>query len=147
MSNIQKIVPVLVLLTTLMFVGCGAQREYELAPVSGKVTLDGQPLGSAVVNFQPKTSGDKKLGPGSVGRTNENGEYQLVTITDEPGAWVGSHKVKIYSYSPETPTSSDVDTQPSQERVPDRYNYRTRLTFEVPAQGSQQADFELQTAE
>jgi len=71
--------------------------------------------------------------------------WSLTTVYDEPGASLGLHKVKIYSYSPESASASDVDTGPNQERVPERYNYRTQLTFEVPAAGTDQADFVLTT--
>ncbi len=129
----------------LLPVGCSSNAGYELAPTSGTVTLDGEPLAGAVVNFQPMTSGDKQLGPGSVGRADASGRFSLTTVDDDPGAWVGVHKVRIYSYSPESPVTSDVDTGPSQERVPERYNYRSKLTFEVPPAGTDQANFELQT--
>ena len=127
----------------LLAIGCGSQVEYQLAPTSGIVTLDDEPLVGAVVNFQPMTTGDKVLATGSVGRTDENGRYTLETINEEPGAWVGRHKVKIFSYSPETPVKTDVDTGPSKERVPQRYNYRTTLKLEVPAAGTNEANFQL----
>ena len=127
-----------------LLVGCG-QPAYKLAPVSGTVTLDGEPLADGVVNFQPKGQTGKAAAPGSVGRTDSAGNYQLTTIYDEPGASPGFHKVKIYSYSPESAAASDVDTGPNQERVPERYNYRTKLTCEVSAEGTDQAGFELTT--
>lgn len=129
----------------LQAVGCGSDHGYQLAPTSGVVTLDGEPLVAAVVNFQPMTSGDKVLGPGSVGRTDQSGRFELLTVQDDLGAWVGTHKVKIYSYSPETPSIEDTDSGPSQERVPHRYNYQSKLTFEVPEGGTDQANFDLQT--
>jgi hypothetical protein len=128
----------------LVVAGCGAS-DYPLAPVAGSVTLDGEPLSGAVVNFQPIAAGDAPLGPGSVGRTDAAGSYRLATVAGEPGAWVGSHKVRIYSFSPESPAEADSDREPSQERVPERYNYRTGLVFEVPASGTDKADFQLTT--
>ncbi len=142
-SAIAQMVPLIGL--TLLFVGCSSNPGYELAATSGTETLDGEPLAGAVVNFQPLTTGDKVLGPGSVGRADASGRFSLTTVDDKPGAWVGVHKVRIYSYSPESPVESDVDAGPSQERVPDRYNYQSKLTFEVPAAGTSEANFELQT--
>ena len=124
--------------------GC-APSTYSLATVSGVVTLDGVPLANAVVNFQPMATGESTdAGPGSTGRCDANGRYVLVTIDDQPGAVVGKHRVRIYSYSPESPMVSDTDdgSQP-QERVPDVYNYRSQLTFVVEAAGTEDADFAL----
>lgn len=132
---------------TAMLLGCSKQKDYSLAPISGTVTLDGQPLAGAVVNFQPRAQGGTTAGPGSVARTNDAGRYTLATIRDEPGAVVGVHLVRIYSSSPESLPSSDDTAQAPPERVPQRYNYRTQLTYEVRPDGSGSADFSLSTDE
>ena len=124
--------------------GCN-NPAYQLVPVAGTVTLDGIPLADGVVNFQPTGQKGKTAAPGSVGRTDVAGSFQLATVNEQPGASLGRHKVKIYSYSPESAPVGDVDAGPNQERVPERYNYRTRLTFDGPAGGTDQADFELTT--
>ena len=129
----------------LMLVGC-TQSEYPLAPVSGMVKLDGQPLADAVVNFQPMATEGNNAGPGSTGRTDASGRFELTTMDDLNGAVVGKHKVRIYSYSPESPSVSDEDDANTPvEKVPDQYNYRSRLEFEVPSAGTQAADFDLQS--
>lgn len=127
------------LLATL---GCGS-NPYDLAPVSGTVTLAGEPLRGAVVNFQPIARGSANVGPGSNGRTDAAGHFELKTIQDETGAVVGQHRVRIYSYSPESPSVEDTDSGPVVERVPQRYNYRSKLTYTVPEEGTQRANFEL----
>lgn len=125
--------------------GCGAS-EYSLAPVSGTVTLDGEPLANATVVFQPKTgNATGKNAPGSVGLTSATGSYQLKTIDNEPGAAPGHHRVRIYSYSPESAPIDDRDTGENKERVPERYNYRSTLMYEVAAEGTDAADFQLTT--
>ena len=126
--------------------GCNSP-DYQLAPIEGVVTLDGAPLAGGVVNFQPTGRTSSAPGPGSTGRTDQQGRYRLTTINDEIGALVGMHKVKIYSYSPEDAPvgDSDVDAVASAERVPEQYNYRTQLKFEVPAAGDLEADFHLTT--
>lgn len=127
--------------------GCGG-TDYPLAPVSGVVTLDGEPLAGAAVVFQPKPAEPvEKAAPGSVGRTDDQGRFALATVHEEPGAALGRHRVRIYSYSPESAPVSDVDTTKVVERVPDRYNYRSQLFFEVTAEGTAAADFELTTSE
>ncbi|MEM9659403.1 MAG: hypothetical protein AAF961_13680 [Planctomycetota bacterium] len=127
--------------------GCGSS-QFDLVPVSGVVTLDGEPLAGGVINFQPNApAGQTTGGPGSSSHTDDEGRFEMETIQGEPGAVVGTHKVRIYSFSPETPIASDSDAGPSKERVPHRYNYRSELTFEVPVGGTDAADFKLTTAE
>ncbi|MAT73085.1 MAG: hypothetical protein CMJ58_26675 [Planctomycetaceae bacterium] len=126
--------------------GCGPSRSFELAPVSGVVTLDGEPLAGGVVSFQPQSGAGRAPGPGSTGHLDDAGRYTLQTIEGEPGAVVATHRVRIYSVSSDQPVASDVDAPDApRERVPDRYNYRSTLTFEVPAAGAENADFALTT--
>ncbi len=131
-----------VLAIPLMF-GCDSSK-HQLAPVSGIVTLDGEPLSDGVVNFQPMAGKNVNVGPGSNARTDEQGRFVMNTIDDQPGAIVGKHRVRIYSFSPESPRVDDTDSEPPSERVPHRYNYRSKLTFDVPAEGTSEANFELE---
>lgn len=133
------------LLLTSLLVGC-SDSEFDIVPVSGRITLDGEPLAGGVVNFQPRaTANSDTAGPGSSARIADDGSFSLTTVRDGPGAVVGVHRVKIYSYSPESPIASDSDAGPSKERVPDWYNYRSKLEFEVSPEGNEAADFELTT--
>lgn len=135
-----------VTLCTAIAIGCNA-KPYGLAPVSGVVTLDGQPAAGVDVSFQPQGAGDANPGPGSAGTCDDAGRYELQTQTlkGEPGAVVGGHSVRIYSHRPETPSASDTDATPRKERIPARYNFETELTFTVPVDGTTSADFALMT--
>jgi hypothetical protein len=62
-----------------------------VAPVHGRVTLDGQPLANADVQFQP----DGSLRASS-GRTGADGNYELMYKRGQPGAIVGPHTVRIW---------------------------------------------------
>lgn len=137
----------LILVIAMLITGCGGE-SYELVPVSGTVTLDDEPLAGATVQFQPIGGESGDPGPGSAGRTNAEGRFELETQTSprQSGAVAGMHRVRIYSFSPETPLEGDVDTQRPVERVPERYNYRSSLTFPVPEGGTDEADFDLTTA-
>jgi len=122
-------------------VGCQKAKRYPLAPVSGVVTLDGRPLTNAKVTFRPRR------GPSSSGVTDGRGRFQLTTFRDDPGAVVGEHRVAIYSPTVKKSSASDVDPpRSSKQKVPLRYNDMTELTFEVRADGSDQANFELSSA-
>ena len=67
--------------------GCGGGLE--LAPASGKVTLDGQPLADAAVNFVPVDGG-----PVASGVTDDQGRFSLATV-NKAGAVPGQHHVTI----------------------------------------------------
>ena len=77
------------LLMAVLLAGCG-QSGPELAPVSGRVTLDGRPLEMADVVFQP----DDARSP-SYGRTDADGRYELGYKRGVAGALVGGHNVSI----------------------------------------------------
>lgn len=124
--------------------GCDS-KPYDLAPVSGVVTLDGDPIPGTVVNFQPVSRDGNSPGPGSTGRCDAAGRFVLETIREEQGAVVGTHKVRIYSFSPESPVAQDTDEGLPEEKFPERYNYRSELAFTVEPGGTESADFELTT--
>lgn len=126
-------------------VGCN-QSPYELVPVSGIVQLDGEPLVGGIVNFQPLVVGSGvNAGPGSTSRTGTDGRYTLATIPGKPGAVVGKHRIRIYSYNAETAKRPENGGPRERERVPPKYNYQSNVTFDVPAAGTDKADFSLQT--
>ena len=60
------------ILLGLLLAGCGS--EDELATVKGKVTLNGEPLEGATVQFQPTAEG----GAPSSGQTDGKGRYELM---------------------------------------------------------------------
>jgi len=124
--------------------GCGRQ----FAPVSGKVTMNGEPVAGATVVFQPiAKEGAIEAGPGSVGTTNEKGEYTLTADTGQNGAVVGKHRVMISSLGvkPGAEGGDQRGGPPLEDRIPGRYNADTSLTFDVPDGGTNKADFPLTT--
>jgi hypothetical protein len=142
-SNSSRSLAIELICCTLVVAGCES-KTYSLVDVSGKVTLDGKPVPGAVINFQPQTAGESRSpGPGSTGRCDAEGRFELKTIRNEPGAVKGVHTVRIYSYSPESPPASDGGTESRKEIIPDRYNYASVLTYEVPPEGTTTADFAL----
>ena len=131
-------------LAALLCAGCG---KSDVVPVSGIVTLDGQPLAHATVVFEPDSDA-KEPGPGSTGVTDENGKYTLqIMTTNASGARVGKHKVKITAYEGDGEAPSSDPNQAKnvfrKPRLPPEYNSQSTLTFEVPAKGSTTADFKL----
>lgn len=79
---------VVALLLTLP--ACGRSRP-SVAPVSGRITLDGKPVTTGVVFFYPET------GRPATGPIDTDGRYRLSTFTPTDGALPGSHRVVIES--------------------------------------------------
>jgi hypothetical protein len=129
--------------------GCNS-GPYETAPVSGRVTLNGQPVAGVAVMFQPiAPEGNPNPGPGSYGVTDAEGRYSLKLIGKETsGAVVGKHKVRIEVYT-EPGDSSDDRPQKRPKptvQIPRKYNQAEAiLEFEVTAKGSDNADFDLKS--
>src|SRR5690606_27047316 len=101
------------LAASVLLVGCGGTDGPPLGSVSGRVTLDGQPLANAVVQFQP-TGAD---GTYSAGRTDEDGYYQLRYTRDRYGALIGSHRVSVSTAAPDAEDEQG-NPRPAPERVP-----------------------------
>lgn len=123
--------------------GCGDSR---IVPVSGRVTLDKKPVPNATVIFQP-VSEEINPGPSSQGRTDSNGQFTLLLATgDNKGALIGKHKVRITAYEGEEgKSSSGSDSKFRKRIIPNKYNVESKLTFEVPAGGTTEAIFDLET--
>jgi hypothetical protein len=133
-------------LFALSLVFCATGCGDNLVSVSGKVTLDDKPLRNATVIFHPD-SDKPNPGPGSHGKTNDKGEYSLSLMTrDVKGAVPGKHKVSITAYEGDDKVpSSGSDMVFRKPLLPDKYNGKTILTFDVPAGGTATADFPLTT--
>lgn len=137
------------LVLMLAVVGCGEPLAYNLAPVRGVVTLDGKPVANAVVTFQPRSSGQGVAGPGSTARSDASGTFELRTIRDESGAVVGLHNVTIYPNYAKSSSPGGADSGGRAVIGPDiprKYNYESTLTFEVPAGGTDSANFQLSSS-
>jgi hypothetical protein len=83
----------------LAVAGCGG--KYKPVPVSGVVTLDGQPIEAATVYFY--AVGDEREGRPAQGITDKNGEFQLSTMGNKDGALPNKYKVVIHKYVPTLP--------------------------------------------
>jgi hypothetical protein len=131
--------------SAILAAGCGP--GYGTAPVSGRITLDGQPLAGASVTFQPmaKDGISSTLGMGSYGATDAEGRYSLKLIeSDAPGAAVGAHRVQVSL--PVENAGSDASSGRASDKVPSRYRgVDSELIFTVPDDGTSEANFDLQS--
>ncbi|MBY0394874.1 MAG: DUF4198 domain-containing protein [Thermoleophilia bacterium] len=78
--------------------GCGP-TDYVLAPVSGRVTIDGQPYAGVRVAFEPMADATRKIpGPEAIAITDADGRFTLYTTDEERrGAVVGKCRVRIWT--------------------------------------------------
>jgi len=137
--KLRLFLPLCLLLTA---VGCGGAG---FVPVSGKVVLNGKPLPKAKVVFAPIPTSGIEAGPPSVGETNDQGEFTLtVQSKNTPGALVGQHRVVISALRGPAPDPNKEGGAPQFELVPEQFNAKTILKFDVPAGGTKSADFTLQ---
>jgi hypothetical protein len=143
MIMIRYVTSVLVGITFLSL-GCG-KNPHRLAPVSGRVTMEGKPLANALVAFLPDTKPGAMPSPTSRGETDQNGRYTLTSSEDKPGAVVGTSKVRISTMKSTGGGEGEGGAILARETVPERYNARTELTFDVPEEGTDQADFALKS--
>lgn len=78
----------------VMLPGCG--QGLPTAPASGVVLLDGLPLANASITTQPIGTGSHNPGPGSFGRTDAEGRFDLELVQPAVrGAIIGEHRVMI----------------------------------------------------
>jgi hypothetical protein len=127
--------------------GCGGGGR-KIVPVSGVVTFNGQPAKNVIVTFQPiAESKDDDPGRGSSAFTDENGHYTLVYDGEKPGALTGKHRVRI---SPQW-----VSNKGGADRgegggvglnypIPPEWSDMSTREFEVPAGGTDKADFHIE---
>lgn len=74
----------------LFVAGCGDGGLPKLYPVTGKVTLKGEPLASYTVSFVP-TKGEG----GASATTGVDGTFSLESLDGRPGCQIGNYKVVI----------------------------------------------------
>lgn len=90
---------VLLALTTLNAIGCGKTRR-ALAPVTGKVSYQGQPLRFGTVIFQPES------GQYATGVIQPDGTFQMTTRGEGDGVAVGKNMVRIVCLEGQDPAKN-----------------------------------------
>jgi hypothetical protein len=137
-------------LTMICLCGCsgGTHRidysNVDLAQVSGRVTLDGQPLPYAQVMFH-----DTKLETITFGLTDTNGKYQLMFNSEKAGAEPGEKIVRIWTARGGLEFKDKIPKENlgrDKEKVPAAYNRSSELLVTILStkEKSRQAfDFDL----
>ncbi len=135
----------------LLLVGCGdGETGPATVPVSGTLTLDGEPVAGAEVTFVHETFA-------AFAETDSEGRFELV-----PGAVVGENKVVVSKWEggPEGAEGEEDDGLDAEQMrmmaqtggadmpkqmMPEEHSREatTGLSFDVPEGGSDVADFDL----
>jgi hypothetical protein len=127
-----------------------------VAPAAGVVLLDGKPLANASITTQPIATDSPNPGPGSFGRTDAEGRFDLELVKPAVrGAIIGEHRVIIRpgSAAPaiSTPQQSESgvkvfsDAMPkaaANEKWPAKFTDGT-LQIQVPSGGTDDLRVEL----
>ena len=108
----------LLCLTLSTYSGCSSGDRPELGYVTGTVTLDGQPMPDAMVQFY-----QKGLRP-SKALTKADGSYELVYLRNIKGVALGQHTVYIDRVT-------EHEVTPKNLRLPECYNTQSELIAEV----------------
>ena len=119
----RRALGVLVLgMAAVVLPGCGAPT----ATVSGEVAVDGQPLDNGVISYAPAD------GQGAVATAVvQNGKYSLRTTPGKKWVQISAPVVVGKRKEYNGPDAPLVEIRG--ERLPERYNAKTELTFEAKA--------------
>jgi hypothetical protein len=120
------------MLAILLIVGCS--REARLYPVSGSVSLDGQPVSEGDIVFH---SPDGVRGP-DAGKI-EGGNYALKTTEGKKRVEISASKIR-----PGGARGAGGEPVP-EEYISARYNLESTLTAEVQARDINRFDFSLES--
>lgn len=123
---------------SLLFVGCQKADPLNRQAVSGKITLDDQPLQAGTIEFSPVESGTMS------GALIEDGVF---SISAEKGLSPGAYIVRI--------SAANADDEPvdlpgesnkiAPELIPAKYNSESELTFTVQADSENTFDVDIKT--
>ncbi len=128
---------VLLLTFALSAIGCSSgPTAPPTVPVSGRVTLDKAPLAGASVEFQPLDKGAVTFDGAAT--TDDQGNYELklsgANFGDVKGVPPGKYRINIGKVE---------RGEGLKQLVPEKYNRLSKLTFDVPAGGTKEANFDL----
>ena len=135
-----------------LLAGCEQGPKY--VPVSGVVKIDGKPYDDGVVTFQPIASSDNQNpGRGSSSYTDAEGKFRLQTDDGHDGAVPGKHLIRIRTkgdniaaFDPKTGTPDNAPTPKGKpDIIPREWHVESDKTFDVPAAGTDKADFDIST--
>jgi len=118
----------------LSLIGASCSHETRRYPVSGRVTIDGQPISSGDILFVP-VAGDRGPDAGTI----KDGKYDFL-------ATEGKKRVEISASKIRRGGARGAGGEPvPEEYIPARYNTESKLSAEVQARQTNRLDFSLES--
>lgn len=112
----RRLILSLVLIASLALVACNSQRK--LMPISGRVTIDGQPLETGKVTVWVK---DYRPAQGMIGK---DGRFTLLTRVSGDGCAIGEHDVTVSS-------TKRINEETVKHLIPMRYDDPTQSKLKI----------------
>lgn len=144
MGRCGKLTALLVALAAgLLSGGCGDAEG--LQPVSGTVTLKGNPVAEGMIEFMPTSGASKGRTYTRSGAVIKDGKY---TVPRDQGLVPGEYKVSISVPDKHHKLGGDELPGPTSSRtsknlIPPEYNLKTKLVVEVKKDGPNAFDFPI----
>jgi len=122
-------------------VGCGGGAgQLAVAPTSGKVTLNGEPVIGGSITLSPVGGAKGNAGKPASATIGSDGTFQLGTYRAGDGAVIGKHRVSFSPPPGETKTNPDGHTA----QLPGKYDGTVLKTTEIEIKpGSNELTIEL----
>lgn len=129
----------------VLWLGCGPANPLGRRAVSGRITLDGQPLAQGNIRFEPLDP--KGIATGGV---IAKGEF---SIAKDKGLPPGKYRVRVFSSeaAPSGPGAAGGERPapgaelPGREIVPAKYNTASEVIHEVTAAGGGEFVLDMRT--
>ena len=136
----------IVMIALLAAPGCGS--KYKVVPVSGTITLNGEPLPDVTILTQPvsKSAENNSPGPGSYGKTDADGRFTLELQNEPtPGAVPGKCVITVVEKAhSQDPSSDEVTRADRRTRIPPEFR-ENRVTYDIPPEGTDAMDINIDT--
>lgn len=122
----------IVILCLAFTVGCGGSGRVEAKkyPVTGTVTVDGQPLVDGMIYFKDIAAG-----------ASDSAEIKNGQFTGQAEA--GKRRVEIFAYTTQTSDMGGTVSETKVNTLPPRFNAESTLSEEVKAEGTNTYKFEV----
>jgi hypothetical protein len=143
MRSIRRFAPILSFVAAATVLGCSDPYEGRQA-VSGKVTLEGQPLNKATILFEPVGNLSTTSGADIT-----NGQYKIERAS---GLKPGKYIVRITAGDGVTPIEEEAGAPGgstnilSRDRIPPDWNVNSKQEVEVKSSGGNSFDFAIPKA-
>ena len=130
---------------SLLLTGCGGSDGPPTYRVSGKVTLDGQPITKGQITFKDAAGQSK-----SMAADIQNGTYSFLSTAGQKKIEITSlrkveGKQHKFGGNPGDPIGPNNPADIYEEAVPAIYNTKTTLEHEVKSSGTNQFNFDLKS--